>query len=96
MSYSNSYFTTLVNFIAEDPEKSNMKLSIKIMYYTFLNPGPRIILCFFSLFQSCKRKIKYAQLFYLLLYIIIGIIFLACQIFMITVFLTKMNVLDYF
>ena len=92
MSYSNSVFTILVNFMAEKPEKSNLKLSIKIMLYSFFNPGAGIILSFLSLFPSCKKKDKIKPIILSITGIIIGIIFLFSPIFLIIgLFLTKIT-----
>ena len=56
LSYSNSFFTTLVNFMKEDSNETNKKLSYKVVLYSFLNPGGGIILSAFALFPFCSEK----------------------------------------
>ena len=56
LSYSNSFFTTLVNFMNEDLNETNKKLAYKVVLYSFLNPGGGIILSAFALFPFCAEK----------------------------------------
>ena len=77
MSYANSFFTTLVNFMADDNKKPNKKISYKIMLYSFLNPGAGIILSSFALFpycRCCENKYNVRGIILSILGIIFGII----------------------
>ena len=56
LSYSNSFFTTLINFMEEDSYETNKKLSYKVVLYSFLNPGGGIILSAFALFPFCAEN----------------------------------------
>ena len=56
LSYSNSFFTTLVNFMKDDSYEINKKLSYKVVLYSFLSPGGGIILSAFALFPFCAEN----------------------------------------
>ena len=56
--------------------KKNLKLSIKILLYSFLNPGGGIILSFLSLFPNIKKENNIRGIILSILGIIVGIILL--------------------
>ena len=77
MSYANSIITSLINFMASNAKEPNLKLSYKIMLYSFLNPGAGIILSSFSLFPYCRcweKKYNIRGIILSVLGIILGII----------------------
>lgn len=73
MSYANSIFTTLVNFLkASDTEKSKI-FGYKIVLYSFFNPGGGILLASFAMIPSFYEKDIRGIVLYILS-IIIGLI----------------------
>lgn len=95
MSYCNSLFTSLVNFIEAKPASPNHKLGLKIFLYNIFNPGVGIILSCFSLFPSCNCSNKNYDtrgIVLSLLGILIGFIIMLCPITLcIGTFLTKLT-----
>ena len=95
MSYCNSLFTSLVNFIEAKPDSPNHKLGLKIFLYNIFNPGVGIILSCFSLFPSCNCSNKNYDtrgIVLSLLGILIGFIIMLCPITLcIGTFLTKLT-----
>ena len=95
MSYCNSLFTSLVNFIAAKPASPNYKLGLKIFLYNIFNPGIGIILSCFSLFPSCdcsNKNYHTKGIVLSLLGILIGFIIMLCPITLcIGTFLTKLT-----
>ena len=77
LSYSNSFFTTLVNFMEEDSVETNKKLSYKVVLYSFLNPGGGIILSAFALFPFCAKN-NVRGIVASIISFIIGIIIIFC------------------
>ena len=77
LSYSNSFFTTLVNFMKDDPYVINKKLSYKIVLYSFLNPGGGIILSSFALLPNCAEQ-NIRGIVTSIISILIGIIIIIC------------------
>ena len=55
MSYANSIFTTIVNFLKAGNEKNKL-LAYKIVLYSIFNPGGGILLAFFALIPSCVEN----------------------------------------
>ena len=95
MSYCNSLFTSLVNFIEAKPDSPNHKLGLKIFLYNIFNPGIGIILSCFSLFPSCdcsNKNYHTKGIVLSLLGILIGFIIMLCPITLcIGTFLTKLT-----
>ena len=77
LSYSNSFFTTLVNFIDEDSNEINKKLSYKVVLYSFFNPGGGIILSSFALFPFCAEQ-NVRGIVTSIISFVIGIIIIFC------------------
>ena len=77
LSYSNSFFTTLVNFIDEDSNEINKKLSYKVVLYSFFNPGGGIILSSFALFPFFAEQ-NVRGIVTSIISFVIGIIIIFC------------------
>ena len=90
MSYANSIFTTIVNFLKAGNEKNKL-LAYKIVLYSIFNPGGGILLAFFALIPSCvENDIRWIVLS--ILSIIIGLIIILCPVSLsIGIFLSWLN-----
>ena len=91
MSYCNSLFISLINFISEKPDSPNNKLGIQILLYNLFNPGVGIILSCIYLFPSCASS-NIRGIVLSLLGIFIGILIMLCPISLcIGTYLTKLT-----
>ena len=90
MSYANSIFTTIVNFLNVESGKNKL-LAYKIVLYSIFNPGVGILLTSFALIPSCEENdIKGIILF--ILSIILGLIIILSPVTLsIGIFLSKLT-----
>ena len=90
MSYANSIFTTIVNFLDAGVEKNKL-LAYKIVLYSIFNPGAGILLASFAMIPSCiEEDIKGIVLS--ILSIIIGLVIILCPVSLsIGVFLVRLT-----
>ena len=77
MSYANSIFTTIVNFLKANDEEKRKIFAYKIALYSFFNPGGRKLLASFVMIPSCYEK-DIRGIFSYILSIIIGLIIILC------------------
>ena len=80
MSYANSLFTVLVNFIAKKEDQPNYKLGIKTLLYNIFNPGAGLLISSIVLVDSikCNSFENFKNFIISFIGIIISIILLIC------------------
>ena len=90
MSYVNSIFSTIVNFLKAGYEKNKL-LAYKIVLYSIFNPGGGILLTSFDLIPSCI-EIDIRGIVLSILSIIIGLIIILCPVSLsIGIFLSRLS-----
>lgn len=90
MSYANSIFTTVVNFLNVDSGENKL-LAYKIVLYSIFNPGGGILLASFALIPSCEEN-DTKSIVLSILSIILGLIIIICPISLsIGIFLSKLT-----
>ena len=90
MSYANSIFTTVVNFLSVDSGENKL-MAYNFVLYSIFNPGGRILLASFALIPSCEEK-DTKGIILSILSIILGLIIILCPVSLsIGVFLSKLT-----
>ena len=90
MSYANSIFTTIVNFLDAGYEKNKL-LGYKIVLYSIFNPGEGMLLASFAMIPSCIKTDIRGIVLSILSIILSLVIILSPVSLSIGVFLTKLT-----
>lgn len=94
MSYCNSIFSTIINFITKEDNESNYIFSIKTLLYSIFNPGGGFLISSIVLFDSCKcdrdEKCDNHNLFLSIIALLLSLFLMICPYFIcIGLFLIK-------
>ena len=69
MSYANSIFSVIVNFLSNENKSQNYKLGLKVLLYSIFNPGGGFLISSVVLMDSCNVVMKKIVISQVLLYL---------------------------